>query len=602
MPRGLRPWGGSTYGSIPVRRQRNAAPAWLTALRTRTTRNFAIMVEVDAWDWQAEAIATLRYATRPSRGPDGADVEARVTGQIEVGRRIAQTDGGLLGGRVETSIGGIELANGDGALDRLHRDRTFDGREVRLLLAPVQRDAHGRDIPPAYADYSLVARSILGQPDREDALVRLNVVDLGAKLRGPLQVHTFSGLGGAGGAAEVRGLAYAYCGGDCRNVPLTLVDGATFTWHAALGPVERIQAVRVDGLDVAVSSEAATHVALPANAAIPAGTCAVSLGAGGGNDQAAVRFAEERTGTVTADVLGDNTATAPDGTPLGAFSVALGAVLRRAIMRLGGLAAAEVDSDSFALHDMLEPGAAGFYVPTGTQGTLDDILARLAYGAGAVAGPDRLGRYGLRRIMPPLSQTGYDIQPGRPSAIRPQQLPYGPAIWSWEVGYGHVERVQSAAELNAAVTNATRQLYGQEWRYATHQDDAIRARHAAAVHGPFIGSPFREQTPAVRVRDRLRSLYPPGRERFLVEDSTAPFLIDVLDIVGLTDERFGLRHGLATLVEGVRDVLTTEGRLYAELTLFGGPTGEIPAAPVVLIAVDDAGGVLGYGPNEAIAA
>jgi hypothetical protein len=435
---------------------------------------------------------------------------------------------------VAVAIGDIGLSNGDGALDGTARALAVDGQPITLSLL--------RSRASAYADRRVIFRGI-GADWRADARsLRLRARDLTYTLDVPM-LGTYGGTGGADGNEDLKGKAIPEAWGLCRNLaPVALGDGGLQIYQLHARQVQAITAVYVRGAPITAGTQRATYAAL-AGATVAGGTYDWTITPAG----SFIRIGSDVDGTVTADVLGDDSA---------GYAGTIPAIMRAIITRAGGTFSAA----GFANLDVICPGVAGLYLAE--QTTFADALTRLAAGGVLWWGDDGTGVITGNRVAAPFGNSGILLDE---TVIVADVEPLDPPSIAWRVtaGYRPNWTPQSGADLAEILTDARRLELTEARRTVAVANAARRSRNAQALD-ITIETLLDDEAEAAGVAQNVLSLMRPGLGLFRVPCNAYALGLALGSQARLIWPRYGLAGGLDVRVVGQ----TIRGR-RADLLVIG---------------------------------
>lgn len=535
-----------------------------------SVRSLVVAVDIESYA-AADGLAWTRvasegFATASTDDPASTVYEARIPGGVVVSRQVGNDNYGRFAGVVGRVFGALPLINADGGLDAL-ADRAVDGRRVVVRAGAVTEDRDGR----RSIDFSTFGRVVETRGDawghgRERLTLTLR--DSLAQYRTALQSTRYAGTGGAEGGDALAGKTKPITWGRCRTVPAVLVDAGRQIYQVHDDAIHAIDAVYDSGvaLTVAGADVPGGYAALVATVP-PAGEVRTALDAG------MFRLGSPPAGLVTADVRGgllteillyvepwddgdlwDDFAGWADADVGPGYVETVGNIMLAALMKIGRFGLDVIDSTSFAELDRLQPAPIGIHIPSASESpSLEDVLADLAIGVGAIVGPDRLGRTQVLRLDPPRSTTPVVLTDAALLDLRRVDLAYGVPPLGWSVlcrrNWAGAAR---AADLAAGLTDERRAELLQEGLTAVAEEQARIVRHPTAKLAGAVRAHFAELADAEAEAERLLELYAPGR---MLLEATVKYLgaFTIGRTIEIRHSRYGLSEGRRFVIVGIRE-------------------------------------------------
>ena len=489
----------------------------------------------------ANQTVSLRYAsqsfvTRTTDNPALTFIPGRINRGLTIGRRVSQGENDQFGSLMESVFGEVELNNADGALDLLVTDYYADGRPIRLKIGATEiaMDTGREEVQPL-SNFALVYQATAGPWSFEHDVVRLQINDLSNKLDERIQLLSYSGAGDEQGNENIAGRSRPLCFGNCQNISAQLVDPNYLTYQVHSGSIEAIDAVYDSGSEVTAGADYASYDAMVA-ATLADGTFGTCLAEG------YFRLARTPSGTVTADVRGDNDAT---------YVNTHAGVLQRIVVSYSALTTVDIDASSFADLDASQPAEMGFFLPAGDSSTIKNAIEIVAASCGAVVG-DRSGLIRVQRLESPSLTQHWSFDDRTMLSIEREIPAYGVPWKCWGVGYAKNWTIQTSSELVTVVTQERRQFLESEFRYAYDSDATIALAHATSK-GVYKGTLFLDADDAEAEATRLLTFYALGRALYRIVVKTALFSVHIGQTVRLTYNRWNLSSGRRGIVIGVED-------------------------------------------------
>lgn len=473
---------------------------------------------------------------RPNRAAD-----ARIIASADLERQMPISPDAERRG--EVTVGEIELANPDGALDDLVANHTVAGREVAVYLGP----ARGKS-----ADFRVVAQ-VLGRGFETDLnVVRVRVQTTQALLSSSLHQRTYTGGGGFDGDPELAGRRAPVCFGDCFNITPLLVNKDQWIYAVHDGPIEAIDALKERGLTLIWNGvNAASYGELRATAVAGGyfATCR-ALGlvkAGFGVSGPA--------GPVTVDVRGDKAG--------GAYVNDIGNILRRAALIRARLDPSLIDEISLA---NLPSGVMGYYADGSADLSVSGLFNALLRSINGWYGTrrDRTLRVGF--IVPPERYQPHRTFTAREALSLERLMVDQPPRYQQAVVWGKNWTPLAESDVSLALPLETRLRLQGAGYILRKQSPEVRTRDQTSIDGGTLETYFIDSVGASEVLDRLMALFRESRRSYRLRLARSGYLADLQTIVQVKHPREALTNGRNFVVTGVRD----DGRrAQVELTLWG---------------------------------
>lgn len=475
--------------------------AWLLA----GNRERCALVEVQAYSGGAVVtryLSNLGYTSGPADTPAHAAYDEILLDVPSL--RSAMTD--ALSGYTTVGAGDIVISNASGERDAWLAD-VWEGRPVRILLGdPTWARGDFREV-----FVGVVADLVADSSDR----LTLRVRDRQYLLDVPMLTTL---IGGTGSTQDQR---RPVCYGECRDVSPVLINAGTLTYAVHDGPIQAVDAVRVDGVAVSYTPDPAS------------GT--FSLGAA-------------PSGQLTADVRGSKTG--------GVYVDKVADIARRIVLERTTLA--DVDAASVAALNADMPGAAGLYV-SGDGITVIGALDRLL--AGGYYGISRQGALFMALLKAPAGPavatiTDEDVLYGQVRVAR-QIQPLASVRLGYERRYTQLRA--PAGSLGAA----DRQRAADEYLIAKATNTLagyLKPREGDLQPTCLVGA-----VAAAAEATRRAALWSVPRRVVRLPGFLAAQQVRLGDVVALEISRYGLAGQLARVV-GLRESVTG-GRVELEVFL-----------------------------------
>lgn len=421
-----------------------------------------------------DAVATFRFSdatyVTASDDADLPDVafDARVLG---VQFRQAAT-GGRLGGYASFDGGSLELGNGDRQLDGLARSYALAGR--RVVVKVVGRRALDGGVYP-YGAAKVLFDGYMGQPRIGRGQITIPLVGPERRYNVPVSSNRYAGTGDDEGGSDYEGKPKPVWIGQCFNVPAPQVNTADTMFQLTdgdVGSMQSIDVLRDNGVrqtkDTAIGTggDFATYAALKA-ATIGTGKWATCLAEGWARMQAAP------TGVVTFDgtgILG------------GTYVATPGAVARRLLQTVAGLATDQIEPAGFNSVDAVYPYPVGLWFGPEEEAGLADAMQILTDTVEGWWGPLPDGRIAMRLVQVPTGGWADEIGEGQivegfERGTLPAQV--APAVYRVNVGWQRAFYVH-AAGFGGALHASDVGVINKAYRYAPAADTDVLSRYPDA--------------------------------------------------------------------------------------------------------------------------
>ncbi len=462
------------------------------------------------------------YVTGPGETPANQNFKPRALSPLIVERMLPLTPDAPR--RAGLAAGEIALANTDGALDALPQAFAIDGRRVVVRVGQPGF---------AYAGFvTLFDGTASGWRLADDLTIRIALQDLSYRLDVPIQGTLYSGAGGLGGTAEIKGNPKPLLYGETLNLPAVLVDPTALIYQVHDGAMSAVTAVYDRGSALTFEADVADITATT----VTAGFYKTQLSGG------YIRLGSTPAGLVTADAKGDSS---------GGYIDKTGAIAKRIMESRGGLAAGEIDAATFTALDAAQAAVVGLWIGPEAR-TIAEALDELLAGIAGWWGASRLGKMQVGRVTAPqagdsvLTLTEAEIveiqrlQP--PASIEPPN-------YRRRVGYQRLGIVQ-ATDLAAGVTAARRQFLAEDQRLGIASDVAVQIDYRQATDPPPAPGTMAAQAAADTEAARLLALFKVPRGLFRVTVKALGYSLEVGRTITLKYPRHGLDNGKPAYVLG----------------------------------------------------
>lgn len=452
------------------------------------------------------------FVTSPLESPANTYWDRRIEVPLVVNQSLFS--GLNLGGRSEISIGEIELANEDGALDNL-ADYDWDGRLIEVRFTAVQN--------PVLSDFSVVfsgtaERIVLGEQ------ISIEVRDLQILLDEPYQPARFLGTGGVEGPTEFKDRRKPRLLGVRRQFTPILLNEPAQIWCYNDGPVGGPLVVLDRGATITASSDFASYAALEAAAVTP-GTYATC------NALGLIKLGGAPQGVLTIDAEGAK----PSGTVLKKFADMAVYIVDAATT----LSSSDFETGTVSGLNTTCPQTLGHWYDGSNELTVRNVLDALAESGGIYYGFNDSRKIVLGRLDEPDITPDFEFFERDLIDLRP--LPIERRLKSQIVRWGKRERPLQDQDIAGVVTGSARQALIEEWRQEKFEDSAV-ATASILSKEETLDSSFDSNTDAADEAQRRVDLHGHRRLGFSL---TIPFVSGLRpgQTVKITEPRFGLASG-----------------------------------------------------------
>jgi hypothetical protein len=460
--------------------------------------------------------STQEYVTLSSDSLATQPFNGTLLQPLQINRSLLGSD---IIGQFTAGSGKIILTNADGEYDFLIERFAIDGRDIEVRI--------GRE-GDSYDSFYTVFKGTASDWSVEEDVVEVDIVDNAYKLSVAAQENAYGGTGGADGTSDLVGKRKPKCYGYVYNISPPLVVPASLIYQVHDGSVQAISAVYDRGVTLTAGTDYATY-ALLAAASISAGqygTCKA---------QGYIKLGSSPSGTVTADVQGDNT---------GGFIFKTADIVRRVLT-----ASVLDDPDdlyvpSFTAVNLANASEVGYYISPDDTTTVADVVAHLMRGVGGWGGFRRSGRFELGIFLTPTGAIpAAHFDKNDIFEMKRERLPSSmtPPPWRFRVGWQHNWTTQT--DLAGSVSATRKSFLSEADRYAEASADSIKTDHPFAQDRDPIISYFRDQADAQTEADRLLDLYRSTKALYRFTVGIQPFALDLGDVVNVTYPRWDLTVG-----------------------------------------------------------
>lgn len=392
----------------------------------------------------------------------------------------------------------------------------------------------------SYRDFGVAAQWTIAAVSFEEGRARLLPRDRGEVFERSIQQSLYAGTGGAEGHEGLTGAPKPLAFGRVFNASPVLLDQANWIYQLHDGPIDAVTAVRDKGVALVADGDHATYGDLLA-ASIPGGSYGTCLAGG------YLRLGAEPAGGVTCDLRGDAT---------GGYVESCASLIWRIVTtRLGARSLpdpAGIDGRAFGTLEAEWPAAAALYITS--ERSVADVLRDIERSFFGRLFFTRAGLLSVCRIARPTitqSTITTDIL-GEPGVARDAAEP---PPWRIRVGWGRNWTVQARNDLAGAAEAepGAIELYGNEYRFATASDAAVRNRHrlSSSVDWPSV---LAEEADAAALAAHILtfSSTPWHRHRVSLRSSQLRYWIGdkvTLDVPGAALPAGGLKAMVAGVTE-----------------------------------------------------
>lgn len=474
--------------------------------------------------------ATEEYVTLSSDSLQTRPFNGTLLQPLQITRSLLGSD---IIGQFTAGTGKVILTNADGEYDFLIQRFAIDGRDITVKV--------GRE-GDAYDDFYTIFSGTASDWSVEEDVVEIDIVDNAYKLSVPVQDNTYGGTGGSDGTSDLVGKRKPLSYGYVYNISPPLVVPSLLIYQVHDGAIEAVSAVYDRGVTLSAGTNYATY-ALLAAASVSAGTYATCRAEG------FIRLGTAPSGTVTADIQGDNTT---------AFSVTTADIVRKVLTRSVLDDPDDLYLPSFVAANVANSSEVGYYVGQDDTTTVADVIAHLMRGVGGWGGFRRSGKFEVGIFLTPTGAIPaahfdrIDI-----SEMRRDRLPnaLSPPPYRFRVGWQHNYTVQT--DLAGSVSATRKGFLAEAARYAEASDETIKTDHPFAQDREPVVSFFRDQADAQTEADRLLALYRSTKALYRFKVGVQPFALDLGDVVNVTYPRWDLTVGrnlrIVEMSENARD-------------------------------------------------
>lgn len=536
---------------------------------TGSRGSIVYLIEVDAYNFDTQAIEHLRYATDGFNAPDAPGYyQGRVMTPPDFGRFLLAP--GATSGANTVTPGDVVLANNDRALDGL-RDYGIGGQAIRILIGH-ESDPYSAFIPLASGRVEqCLFELVVGQNTTTDT-VTLRFRDRLLDFSLPIQNHRYLGNNtlpdGVEGGDDLKGKPVPLLWGKVFNVTVPCCNISRLIYQIADNQISSLVAVYDAGAPLTPGAAYSSLADMQANQPDP-GTYRAYIGPEGSY------FCIGKTpqGTITCDAI--------EGATAASWSAAQ--VVFRVLTTKGGLSSGDISASDVTMLDGLNQNSVGIFVDgeSNIQAPVDQVLASI----GAAGGFDRLDVYRMRRINLPLVENVTATLRAPFGNLASDKLPLGDIriisvrflptndpdkgvpTYEQTVNYRKNYTVQAGNGLvgEALDDQSFVNFVGSEFRTTVRDAAWVKVGNPLAIK-KTMDSLLTESLAADEECERQLTLYS-GRRDFLELEVSLDFdtiaAIDIGDVVLIYMPAYGYSAGQPMLLTGMiyntsRNILTIE--------------------------------------------
>lgn len=510
----------SPYGAIPY-----AATAQDMRVYFDMTMDLEASLTLKIYVSTGSGYASLPGDTLPNQPFRG------VLQSFQFRRSIMQSDIG----QFTTGSGRLVISNADAEYDFLPLSYAIDGRPITIKVG--RRDA-------SYDEAFTLARLTASGWNIDTDSITIDVVDFSYKLEVPMQPNVYGGTGGVDGGADLTGKRKPLCFGKPRNVSPVLLVPSLLIYQVHDGSIQAVDNVYDRGATLTAGANYASY-ALLAAAVVTAGQYATCLALG------LLRLGSAASGTVTADVQGENTA---------AYIEKTADVVQWALLNRTVLVAGDLDAGSFTTVNAAQPAPIDYFLGPDDNLTVAAFVQNLMGGIGGWGGHKLDGTFEVRVFRAPTGTSVASFNRGDmlSSDIKREPLPsaYQPPRYRWRVPYQRNWTVQTDL---AGTVSATRKAFVAEpVRLASATSATIQTDHPFAQDRDPVQSYFQNLSDATAEAARLIALFKTTRAIYRMSLPRKALRRDMGDEIVVTHPRFDLSQGRSMIVTET-DVNVTVG-------------------------------------------
>lgn len=402
------------------------------------------------------------------------------------------------------SIGSVELMDPTGVLDSYVTSKVTDGGILEL-----RRAVRGATPADLSAFSTIATFSTAGVRYGHDSK-EFRLHNLGRILETALLHDSrYSGEGGAGGDANLKGQWKPYCIGAVLNVTPKLINATELIYQLTDSRLYGIAAVKEGGVALTPGTNRANHAAMVATAP-----------AAGSYDwcesEGYIRLGASPTLPVTVDFTGDSLT--------GAAPILLrGDIAQRIVTRSGTvLTSGQVDSAAVTALNTAHAEQCGFFWDkeiTKAQALSEVMQGILGYWYVNLSGSLILGYLTAPGSTPDVTYAFPDVV-GEPQMIESVR----PPRWKTSLAYQRNYTIMDRSQLAGSLSDANVQLYAQDAMWAFDADATVYANNPTAYE-KRIFTGFYVDTEAATEAALQQAIFEDPPELWEVQIRTDPFTL-----------------------------------------------------------------------------
>lgn len=451
-------------------------------------------------------------------------------------------------GQFTTGSGQLVIANADAFYDFLPQTYAIDGRAINIYLG--RRDG-------SYDAAFPLARLTAKDWNIDTDSITIDLVDNSYKLEVPMQTNVYGGTGGSDGGADLAGKRKPLSFGNPRNISPVFVNPSLLIYQCHDGSMQSVDAVYDRGASLTPGANYATY-ALLAAASVSAGTFATCKA------QGYIKLGSAASGTVTADVKGENTSS---------FLTTTADIVKWALLNRTTLTSSSLDITSFANLNVAQGAPIDYFLGPDDDLTVAAFIQALMGGIGGWGGHKLDGTFEVRIFEAPsgTAVASFTRDDMLDPDIKREALPsaYVPPPYRWRVPYARAWTQQT--DLAGSVSATQKAFVAEPYRLAEAVSATIQTDHPFAQDRDPIGAWFTNQSDAQAEASRRIDLFQTTRVIYRALVPRRGLRRDMGDIIQVTHPRFDLVFGrLMTVVETTINIDFTANAIDAvELAAYG---------------------------------
>jgi hypothetical protein len=449
--------------------------------------------------------------------PANKQYDSRLKGSPEFS--VDMTD--VFTGRTRVGFGDLLIDNSDGELDSWVDD-AFDGRDITLKLGEPEW---------TISQFGTILSGTIEKLEVvDDSTLRLIIRDKQKLIDIPLNTNLI------GGTDDYKDSPKPICYGEVFNILPVPIKTSTRKYQVHDGAINAFVAVYDNGITLTLGTAHANETALD-GATVTAGQYDTCLSTG------MFRLGSTPAGTVTADTKGEATTS---------YLSKPGEIIRDIITNLGPLTdPTDLDTTAFTNIDTDAPYTMGFYARD--RRNMLDVIDEFVKSIGAFYGFDRSGKFTLAQFKDvsgtPVMTIDGNTELSGDLAVKQIIVP----VHRVRLGYKKNWTIQLGDGLASAVTDAQRAFLETEYRTESDNDATVKTTHLLARDPDLNGTLITTSANASTEASRQLTLNKTQRIVYQINAFSAPFQLNLNDVVTLKDSRFGLESGVDCRVVGYRE-------------------------------------------------